>query len=504
MDPRTIQNSKRGENKMRKKIFLRYFYCLAIAIAFLTSGIFLYSQRHPSELKKPEEIKFKPPAIQKFKVAQGITVYYLEDKELPTVNLIGYFKGGSLYEPADKTGLAGLTGTVMRTGGTKKMTGDEIDEELEFLAARVETSFGSEFGTASLSCMKKDFSRVLEIYADILTSPMFTQEKIDLAKNQMKESIRRRWDMPATAASLLFTEKLYGTESPYARRITFSTLDKITREDAINFHQKYLAPNNLYLGIAGNISLAEVRSSLNKVFKDWSPKKIEFPSVPEVKDEVKRVVYYAYKDTPQANIALGHLGVRRNNPDQYKLEIMNYVLGGGGFGSRLMRELRSNRGLTYGIYGGVMEGRDRGAFRIASTLRAEALGESLTLIEDIINSMQANLIRDDEMEEAKNSMINSFVFRFESKLSILSQKIILSLMGYPEDYLEKYIENIKRVSKEYVIEAAKKYMEPGRMIIVIVGDKKRFDKPLENFGPVEEINLQTIIERERGAAPPVK
>lgn len=482
----------------------KIFSSLLILAILCASGILAYAQKHPSELKKPEPVKFTPPAIQKFNVGKGILVYYLEDKELPLVNITGYFRAGSIYEPADKAGLASLTGTVMRTGGTSRMTGDQVDEELEFLAARVETNIGSEFGTADLSCLKKDFSRVAEIYADILRSPAFAQDKIDLARNQAKENIRRRWDRPLSAANLVFNEKLYGAESPYARRPSFGSLDKVSREDLVAFHKKYLAPNNLVLGITGDITSSEVQNLLDRVFKDWNPARIEFPAVPAVKDEVKRSVYYVYKDTPQANIFLGHLGVRRNNPDQYKLEVMNYVLGGGGFGSRLMRELRSNRGLTYGIYGGVSEGRDRGQFAVGSTLRAESIGESLSLIEDIIKSMQADLIKDEEMEEAKNYMVNSFIFTFESKASILSQKIYLSLMGYPENYLEKYIDNIKRVTKAEVLNVAKKFMDTGKMMIVVVGDKKRFDKPLENFGTVEEINLQSIIDKERAGAPPVK
>ncbi len=482
---------------MKKRRNDKIFLGIAIFFLLFACGIFLQAQKHPSDLGKPEPLKFTPPAIQKFLAARGITVYYIEDRELPTVSLIGYFKTGSLYEPADKAGLASLVGTVMRTGGTVRMTGDEIDEELEFLAARVETNIGSEFGLVSLSCLKKDFPRVLEVCSDILTAPAFSQEKIDLAKNQMKETIRRRWDMPFSVANLIFNEKLYGAESPYARRTAFATLDNISREDLIAFHKKYFAPNNTTIGVTGDISSAEVKKLLDKTFKKWEPKKIEYLPVPPVQDDVRKIVYYVYKDTPQANIALGHFGVRRNHPDQYKLEVMNYVLGGGGFSSRLMRELRSNRGWTYGIYGGAGSGRDRGSFTIASTLKADSLGEALPLIEEIVKSMQAGLIKDEEMEEARNYMINSFVFRFESKLSILMQKINYALQGYPEDYLEKYVENIKRVTKEGVLEAAKKHLEPGRMMIVVCGDKKRFDKPLDDFGPVEEIDLKSIIDKER-------
>lgn len=482
---------------MNKGIRVKSILSLFVFFLLLAAVNSAEAQRHPSELGSPPPLQFTPPAIQKFTAGKGITVYYIEDRELPVINMVAYFKGGALYEPADKVGLASLAGTVMRTGGTARMTGDEIDEELEFLAARVETSIGQEFGQVSLSCLKKDFPRVLEICADILMTPAFSQDKIDLAKNQMKESIRRRWDMPFSVARLIYNEKLYGPESPYARRSTVSTLDNISRDDLIAFHQKYFAPNNMHLGIAGDISSAEVKKALNTVFSKWAPKKVDFPSIPAVEDRVKKVVYYVYKDTPQANIVLGHLGIRHNHPDQYKLEILNYVLGGGGFSSRLMRELRSNRGWTYGIYGGVMSGSDRGPFMIGSTLKAEVLGEAVPLIEEIVKSLQANPIRDEEMEEAKNYMVNSFVFNFESKLSILIQKISYILLGYPENYLEKYIDNIKQVTKEGVLEAARRHLEPGRMMIVVCGDKKRFDKPLETLGPVEEVDLKALMDKER-------
>lgn len=485
---------------MRKKTGFKLVLVLIAFFFLLGARSFLEGQRHPSELSPPQPLKFTPPPVQKFTVGRGITIYFIEDRELPIINMVAYFRTGSLYEPADKAGLAALTGTVMRTGGTAKMKGDEIDEELEYLAARVETTISEEFGQVNLSCLKKDFPRVLEICADILMTPAFSQDKIDLAKNEMKETIRRRWDMPFSVARLIYTEKLYGPQSPYARRTTAATVDNITRDDLIAFHKKYFAPNNMVVGITGDISSADVKKALTGAFQKWSAKKIDFPAVPPVEDQVKKVIYYVYKDTPQANLILGHLGIRNNHPDEYKLDVLNYVLGGGGFSSRLMRELRSNRGWTYGIYGGVFSGRDRGPFLISSTLRADVLGQALPLIEDIIKSLQADAIKDEEMEEAKNYLINSFIFRFESKLSILVQKISYLLTGYPEDYLEKYIDNLKKVTKEGVLEAARKHLEPGRMMVVVCGDKKRFDQPLENFGPVEEIDLKTIMDKERAAA----
>jgi zinc protease len=236
---------------------------------------------------------------------------------------------------------------------------------------------------------------------------------------------------------------------------------------------------------------------LQDAFASWPKKDVQFPNVPVLVEKADGTVYYAYKDTPQANMYLGHLGVRRLNPDEFKIEIMNYILGGGTFSARLMKELRSNRGLTYGIYGGVESGRDRGLFLISSQLKAERFIEALSLVKSLIKDMQDKPVADAEIAEAKNSTINSFVFNFEQKRSALMQYLQLKLNGYPDNYLDTYIDNIRKVTKEDIQAAAKKYMDPEKMTVLVVGDEKRFDKPLSSFGKVRELDLKKIVEEER-------
>jgi zinc protease len=469
----------------------------AIAI-LLAAAAPAFAQLHPKDLPEPAPLKFQPPKPVEFTLANGIRVFYMEDRELPTISISGYLKGGSIYEPAEKTGLASLTGQVMRTGGTKSMTGDALDEELEFLAASVTSSIGGEYATVSAQCLKKDLKRVVEVFADVTMNPEFRQDRIDLAKNQANESIRRRWDMPIQAASILFSEKAYGADNPLGRRMTPKSLAAITRQDMIDFHRKYFAPNNLYIGIVGDLSSAEARDMLQNAFASWAKKDIQFPEVPALVEKADGTVYYAYKDTPQANLYLGHLGVRRLNPDEFKIEIMNYILGGGSFTARLMKELRSNRGLTYGIYGGVNSGRDRGLFMISSQLKADRFIEALSLVKSLIKDMQEKPVTDAEIAEARNSTINSFVFNFEQKRSALTQYLRLMLDGYPSDYLDTYIDNIRKVTKADIQAVAKKYMDPEKMTVLVVGDEKRFDKPLASFGKVRELDLKKIVEEERG------
>jgi len=480
----------------KNKIFKGFAIGGLIAVLSLAAA----AQKHPRELGPAPELKFKLTKPVQFTAGNGIQCYYMEDKELPLVTLRGLLRGGSLFEPAEKTGLAYMTGTVMRTGGTHKLTGDQINEELEFIAASIESSGAAEFVFVSGNSLKKDFGKLVDLYSDIIMNPEFRQDKIDLARNQALESLRRQWDMPSSVSSLLFREKLYGSGYALGRRMTYKSLNSITREDLIAFHQRFFAPNNFYLGIAGDLSLDEAKAAVERVFKGWAKKKVTLPELPPLAEKADGTIYYAYKDTLQGSVYMGHLGIPRLSPDSFKVEVMNEILGGGGFTARLMKELRSNRGLTYGIYGGVYEGygKDRGPFQIASQLKAGKFVEALGVIKGIVKDMQANPVTDEEIKTAKNSLVNSFVFRFESKQQILSEYMSLKLEGYPDNYLETYIDNIKKISKADVQEAAKKYMSPDKMIFVVVGDEKKFDKPLSTFGKVMTIDLGKIIAAERG------
>ena len=470
----------------------------AVAAAILLLALPGTGQKHPRELAKPPALAFKPDKPVSFTLPNGIQGLYFEDKELPLVWMTGRFKGGSLWEPADKAGLASLFGPVLRTGGTKTRTGDQINEELEFIAATIEASGGTEFLSVSANALKKDFGKLVEIYADLVMSPAFPQDKLDLARNQALESMRRRWDQPFQVASMLAQEKIFGADTPWGRRATPATLKAVTRDDLVAFHALFFAPNNLTVCVVGDVPLAEVKAALEKAFKGWPKKAVSLPAIPPLAEKADGTIYYAFKDTPQANMFLGHLGARRNGPDQYKLDVLNNIFGGGGFTARLMKELRSNRGLTYGVYGDVSAGRDRGAFMVGSQLKAAQFIEAMGLIKGIIADLQANLVSDEEIETAKNTIINSFVFNFEQKNALLNQLLVLKLQGFPDDYYETYIDNIRKVAKADVQEAAMKYMDPAKMIVVVVGDEKKFDKPLAGLGKVQAVDLKALQAADQG------
>jgi predicted Zn-dependent peptidase len=302
--------------------------------------------------------------------------------------------------------------------------------------------------------------------------------------------------MPASISSILFTEELLG-DTPYGRRMSYRSVNAVTREDMIVFHRTYISPGNMYLSIVGDLTRAEAKSMLEAVLAQWKGKKVSLPQVAPLTEKADGTVYYVPKDAPQASVMIGHLGVKRNHPDEATIEVMNDIFGGGSFTARLMKEIRSNRGLTYGIYGGVFTGKDRGLFRISSQLKADKCVEALALVKDMIKDLQENPVTDEELELSKKSLANSFVFRFESKERLASEYMSLRLNGYPDDYFSTYLKTINKVTKEDVQAAARKFMDPSKMIVLVVGDAKKFDKPLSTLGTVKEIDYGKIAESDK-------
>lgn len=468
----------------------------ALGICLVLTGSMANAQKHPRELTQPTPLSFTPPKPVEFTLNNGIRVYFLEDRELPLVSISAILPGGSIYEKPANAGLASLTGSVMRTGGTQSISGDDLDRELEFLAATVEATMGEEYANVTASCLKKDFHRVVQLYADVIMHPAFPQAKIDQAKNQMKESIRRRWDQPAAAAGILFTEQELGG-TPFGYRATAKTLKAITRDDLMAFHEAFFSPRRLSIGISGDLSREEASAALEKAFAGWKATEASLPQLPALQERSDGTIYYAYRDAPQASVVIGHLGIRRNNPDEDRLEVMNDIFGGRGFTARLMKEIRSNRGLTYGIYGGVFAGTDRGFFRIASQLKADRCVEALALVKQMIGDLQNTPVPEEELTVSKESLINGFVFQFESRERIPQMYIQNRLDGYPDDHFDTYISKIKNVTARDVQEVARKYMDTGKMIIVVVGDEKKFDKPLSSLGRVQAIDYKKIAESDK-------
>ena len=291
---------------------------LLVFIFLISLSPVVFGQKHYKDLKYPKMKEIKIPEPKQITLDNGMKIFLLEDHELPFIKISAKFVTGSAWEPADKVGLAHITGKVMRTGGSESMPGDQMDEELESIAASVETWVTTLYGGAFTSTLKDHFDKVLAIFADVLMHPAFPQDKIDLAIIEARSVISRRNDQVTQIANREFHQLIYGEDSPYYRNAEYATINAITREDIVNFHKKYVRPNGMVIGIWGDFKTKDMIKKISKTFKDWKPVGSAEIIPPKVKYEFKRTVNLVEKtDVNQTNIYIGHIGGKKSNPDNF-------------------------------------------------------------------------------------------------------------------------------------------------------------------------------------------
>lgn len=437
-------------------------------------------------------IEFVPPESHRVVLANGMVVYMLEDHELPLISITASLRTGGWLDPADKVGLASLTGAVMRTGGGGGLSASQVDDELEQFAGEVSIAVGRQSGFASLDVLSKDLKRGLQIFAGLIRTPAFDPARVALAKLQAIERIRRRLDDPDSLATREFIKLLYGPDHPTARESSIDSVRRVTREDLVAFHRNTIHPNGIILGVTGNFTTEEMLTSLEQVFGDWKKGTVPELKIADVResDADKAAVCFINKDTSQTHLRLGHLSIKENDPDYVPLIIANDILGGNSFHGRLFNAVRTKRGLAYsvgselntGVYG-------EGVWlmwaetKLAST--QEVVGEFVANTE----RMRTELVSDAELTEAKDAYLNSFVFSFSSPSAIVSRLMKLEYDGLPKDLLQQLREKAVKLTKEDILAAARKHFHMDRLAIVAVGSGGTLPKVLSIFGVVKEIKL---------------
>jgi len=476
-----------------------------LSVAVISLGLVLAqppvpkpAARKPAPAKSYKDLKYPPlsqiqvPEPVRFELANGMVVYLVEDHETPMISVSAMIRAGSRWEPAGKTGLASITGSVMRTGGTASRPGDKLDEELDRLGASVETGIGQDSGRAQVSVLREDIDRGLAILADILQNPAFPQDKIDLAKIQQRDSIARRNDNPNAIAGREFNRIIMGKDAPYGRITEYDTINSIAREDLIAFHRQYFQPESVILGAWGDFSTAEMRARIEKTFASWKRGGRPRPSVPTVDPGAKdrAGIYFIKKDdTPQCWVMMGFLGGMRNDPDFYALSVMNQILGGG-FASRLFSNVRSAQGLAYTVGSQWGAGWDRpGTFMALGSTKTETTVKILTSIRHEISSMAEAGATADELTRAKDGILKGFAFEFDSTGKIVQRLVTYDYYGYPRDYLQQYRNNIEKVTQADVARVAKQYLKTDQLAILVVGKEQGMDRPLSELGKVTNIDI---------------
>jgi len=443
------------------------------------------------------DLKWSVPEIgrevQREVLPNGLTIYLMEDHRLPLFNVTALIHCGDAYLPIEKMAIPELAGTVMRTGGTTSIAADSLNALLEMIGGTLELNVGYDNGTATLDIMAKDLELGLRLMADVLRNPAFPEDKLDLAKEQKKTDIKRRNDSPAPILSREFNHLIYG-DHPSGRILEWQYVKPISRQDLADFHQAYFAPNNIMLGITGDFDPTRIKELVTKYFGDWPKKAITLPEISKVTAAPKPGVYEFYKDISQANLRIGHLGISRDNPDRYAVAVMNYILGGGSFTSRLTTKVRSDEGLAYNVGSTFQsDSRDLGTFFAYVQTKLETTHKAIRLMLNEIERIRTSPVGDEELKNAKDGYINRFVFNFTTPQEVVDQLMRIEFNNRPPDLLKKYIDNIRAVTKEDVQRVAQKYLKPEDLSFVIVGKPEGFEKPLDEFGPVIKMDVKEPV-----------
>ncbi|OPY84247.1 MAG: Peptidase M16 inactive domain protein [Syntrophus sp. PtaU1.Bin208] len=466
---------------------------MALAASFCFSGSAIAFSHHERTLKSPERLSYPPlsfqlPKAQRSVLSNGVPLHIAEDHELPLVKVTALIKMGSIHDPSGKEGIVELLGDVLLTGGTDFLSGDEIDEALAFMAADIRCDVHLEYTLLTLSVLRKDVDKALQIFSSILKNPLFEQGKFLIAKNLKIEELRRISDDPQNLAFRSYRRLIY-KDDPRGRLSSQKSLDKIDRNDLLNFHKKHVFAGNILLAVSGDMTGAEALAKFNLYFGDWQNSNLHPETLPPPVAGQKGSLSLISKETPQSIIIYGHRGPGISSPDFYPFTVLDFILGSGGFQSRIFQEIRTNRGLAYST-GSFYQGRQGyGIFETYVFTKAESTIQALRLIMDLIKEIQDKEASPKELQWAINSISNNFIFSFKTADDVVFQQMMCEYKKLPRNFLEAYPGRISAVRTADVRRVASKYLDPKEAVILVVGQEQEFDAPLSHFGAVNRENL---------------
>jgi zinc protease len=481
-------------------LFGRSLVMMAALAALLLSASAVLAEKivdHPDKLKF-KELKYEPPKPEDYRhtLKCGATAYVAENPEVPTFELTILVRTGSMYEPVEKAGLADMTGYLMRNGGVEGMTAKELDERLAYLAGEISVRINGSQGTASLFCLSKDIDEGLELLKKVLRYPVFDSEAVDRYRTDVLSEMEQRNASTSDIEAREWQFLMYGDHPctiPYRR--TEQSVNSITREDMIAFHNKYFFPKNFILAVSGDFKTGEILAKLDNMLSGWPSGQLSLPTIPDQVPDPKPGIYMIKKeDVNQSRIRLGHIGVKRDIPDEYALTVMNDILGGGGFTSRITRRVRSDEGLAYNT-GSTFERPVLypGTFRAYFQTKHATGAFGTRLIVDEINRIRTEKCEEEIVENAKASFISNLVNPFSSRNRIVNTFADDDYTGRPDDYWQNYTRNMEAVTPDDVLAAAQKHLHPDKLVFLVVGDpeavQKGSDKHEERFSDFGQITV---------------
>jgi zinc protease len=432
---------------------------------------------------------FHPEQPKRIELANGLIIMLAEDHELPFINGRIIIRGGSRDEPAAKVGLVSLYGQTWRTSGTTAVSGDVLDDELDAKAAHVETSGAQATTSVRWSSLKGDFDSVFDITMQLLLHPDFKQSKLELAKRRMEAGIARRNDDASEIAGREAIQLVYGASNPYGRHTEFATVEAVTIDDLKEWHDRTVTPNNMIVAVSGDFDSTAMETKLRSAFEHL-PKgtvletaKVAFPG------PTPGIYFVDKTDVNQSNVFIVGLGTREDNPDYYALDVMNQIFSGG-FGSRVVQNVRTKLGLAYSVSGSFGASYDHpGVFYVGAGTKSESTVEATRAMMAEIGRLKTVPPSADEMRRAKDQVLNSFIFNYDSPEKVLAEQVTLAFFGYPTDFLERYRTGIDKVTAADVSRVANRYIDESKLATVVVGNGAQFTPPLSSLGKVTTLDI---------------
>ncbi|MBW1916941.1 MAG: insulinase family protein [Deltaproteobacteria bacterium] len=414
---------------------------------------------------------------KRYQLPNGLVWLFSEQPDLPLVTMELLIKAGVLQEPPGKAGLANLTAALL-LGGTHSRSATQIAEEIDFLGARLGAGGGQDYAVLRLTVLKKNLSAALKLFQDILFNPVFAPAEIARKVERFKGQLKSEQDEPGVVAARAFCRALYGSH-PYGYPVigTEADLPTITQADLVNFHRQYYRPNNAILAVVGDLRPVEAQQLIEKFFGTWASAPVperELPVIPRLKqNQVLRID----KDITQAHIVLGQVGIKRRNPDFYGFLVMNYILGGGGFASRLMDNIRDNRGLAYSVASSFNPGVAAGPFEITLETKNATAGVALREALKEQQRIRTELVTDKELSEAKSYLIGSLPRKMDSNAKRAWLLGYVEFYGLGLDYPWRYPDLINRLTRKEIQTVAQKYLSP-QQLLVVVGKQEKIELAL--------------------------
>ncbi len=410
----------------------------------------------------------------------GITLLWLEQASLPVVSIQVLVRTGAMYDPQDKAGLANMTASLLEEG-TVSRSATQISETADFIGARFGASAGQDYTTLRLRVLKKELATGFALLSDVLMHATFDETEVTRIRKHVLGGIRAEKDRPRSIAMRAFQTEIYGAH-PYRHAIVGNeaSVETISPSDLRAFHQQYYRPNNTIIAIVGDIKEDEAKKLLQDYLGLWERKKMIFPKITPPPARHKKVEQHIEKNLSQATVMLGHLGIRRSSADYYPVLVMNYILGGGGFSSRMMADIRDDRGLVYSIYSRFSTNVLQGYFRVSLQTKGSSVGEAIAAVLQEMDKIKKTPVSTIELEEAKAYLAGSFPLRIDSSNKVARMLMQIEFYDLGLDYFEQHVKAIKAVTKNEVQVVAKKHLNPEHYALIVVGKKSEID--LHNKG----------------------